>query len=60
MQSCNGSDGASVMSDDRHSSGSYASTALRSLLCMLPFNLRFGHESAAHDRSDVADDEELI
>jgi hypothetical protein len=60
MQSGNGSDGASVRSDDRNSSGSYTSTALRSLLCMLPFNIGFGFDSAARDRSDVADDEELI
>jgi hypothetical protein len=48
------------MSDDRNSSGSYASTALRSLFCMLPFNIGFGFNSTIHDQSDVADDEELI
>lgn len=60
MQGGNGSDGASVMSDDRNSSGSYTSTALRSLLSMLPFNLGFGFDTNTRNRSDVADDEELI
>jgi hypothetical protein len=57
MQSGNGSDGASVTSDDRVSSGSYTSTALRSLFCMLPFNIGFGIDTTVHNRSDVADDE---
>ncbi|CAF4077538.1 unnamed protein product, partial [Rotaria sordida] len=60
MASDNGSDNASVISDDRNSSGSYASTALRSLLCMLPFNVGFGFHSTTHDRSDIDDDEEII
>lgn len=60
MQSGNGSDGASVTSDDRNSSGSYTSNALRSLLCMLPFNIGFGFDTTGHDRSDLADDEEII
>ena len=60
MRSGNGSDGASVASDDRHSSGSYASTALRSLLCMLPFNLGYGHPSTGLSRSDIIDDDELV
>jgi hypothetical protein len=60
MQSGNGSDGASVMSDDRNSSGSYTNTALRSLFCMLPFNIGFGSDTTVQDRSDVADNEELI
>jgi hypothetical protein len=58
MQSGNGSDGASVMSDDRNSSGSYTSAALRSLLCMLPFNIGFGQESTTQNRSDLMDDED--
>lgn len=57
MQAGNGSDAVSVMSDDRNSSGSYTSTALRSLLHMLPFNL--GFDTIVRGRSDVADDEEL-
>ncbi len=60
MQSGNGSDGASIKSDDRKSSGLYASTALRSLLCMLPFNIDFDFDTTVQDRSDIADDEELI
>ncbi|CAF0823207.1 unnamed protein product [Rotaria sp. Silwood1] len=52
MEKGNGSDDASVISDDRNSSGSYASSALRSLFCMLPFNMGFGSHSTAHDRSD--------
>jgi hypothetical protein len=60
MQSGDGSDGASVMSDGKNSTGSYASAALRSLLCMLPFNLGFGFHSNIRDRSEVGDDEELI
>jgi hypothetical protein len=60
MQSGNASDGASIMSDDRKSSGSYASSALRSLLCMLPFNIGFGFNSNVQNRSDAVDDEELI
>jgi hypothetical protein len=60
MQSGNGSDGASVMSDDRNSSGSYTNTALRSLFCMLPFNIGFGSDTTGHDRSDATVDEEII
>jgi hypothetical protein len=60
MRSGNGSDGASVASDDRHSSGSYASAALRSLLCMLPFNIGYGHQSATQSRSDIIHDDELV
>jgi len=58
MQSGNGSDGASAISDDIKSSVSYASTALRSLLCMLPFHIHSGGDSNTHDRSDVADDDD--
>ncbi|CAF2345788.1 unnamed protein product [Rotaria sp. Silwood2] len=60
MESENGSDDASVISDDRNSSGSYASTALRSLLCMLPFNMGLNFHLTTHDRSDVGDDDEII
>ncbi|CAF3874574.1 unnamed protein product, partial [Rotaria sp. Silwood2] len=60
MESGNGSDDASVISDDRNSSGSYASTALRSLLCLLPFNMGFNFHSTAHDQSDLGDDDEII
>ncbi|UJR27967.1 hypothetical protein I4U23_009225 [Adineta vaga] len=61
MQSGNGSDGASVISDDRKSSGSYANTALRSLLCMFPFHIGLGMDSTpSYSRSDVANDDELI
>ena len=60
MRSGNGSDGASVASDDRHSSGSYASAAFRSLLCMLPFNIGYGHQSTGLSRSDIIDDDELV
>ncbi|CAF1034626.1 unnamed protein product, partial [Rotaria sordida] len=45
-------------SDDRNSSGSYASTALRSLSCIMPCNIGFGFRSTAHDRLDIDDDEE--
>lgn len=45
MQSGSGNDGASVRSDDSKSSGSYASTALRSLFCMHPFNIGFGFDT---------------
>ncbi len=60
MQTGSGSDAASVISDDRNSSGSYTSNALRSLLCILPFNMGFGFDTVGHDRSDLADDEEII
>lgn len=60
MRSGNASDGASVASDDRHSSGSYASAAFRSLLCMLPFNIGYGHQSTGLSRSDLIDDDELV
>ncbi len=60
MQSGNGSDGASAISDDIKSSVSYASTTLRSLLCMLPFHIHFGGDSSTYDRSDVADDDDEI
>ena len=59
MQSGNASDGSSIMSDDRQSSGSYASSALRSLMCMLPFNIGFGSESTAYDQSEFVNDEEF-
>ncbi|CAF3534518.1 unnamed protein product [Adineta steineri] len=61
MQSGNGSDVASAISDDRKSSASYTSAALRSLLCMFPFHIGFGtNTTPTHERSDAADDEELI
>ncbi len=60
MQSGNGNDGGSVMSEDRQSAGSYTSSTLRSLFCMLPFNIGFGSDTTVQDRSDVADNEELI
>ena len=56
----NTSDGASIRSDDRKSTRSYASSALRSLLCMLPFNIGFGFNSTVQNRSDVADDDEEL
>lgn len=59
MQSGNVSDGNSVMSDDRKSSGSYTSSALRSLMCMLPFNIGFSSESTTYDQSEFTNDEEL-
>ncbi|CAF2572187.1 unnamed protein product [Rotaria sp. Silwood2] len=60
MESGNGSDDTFVISNDRHSSGLHASTALRSLFCTLPFNIGFGFHSTAHDRSDVDDDDDEI
>ena len=49
-----------LMSDDRNSSGSFASSALRSLLNLLPINIGYGFNATGHDRSDVTDDEEII
>jgi hypothetical protein len=55
MQSGHINDTISSISDDQHSSGSYASTALRSLLCMLPFNINLGHELIDGSRSNPTD-----
>ena len=57
MQSSDTSAGTSAISDDRNSSGSYASAALRSLFCMLPFNLSIGQGlTSLSNRSETMDD----
>lgn len=60
MKSGKGSDTASVGSHETNSSGSYANTTLRSLLCMLPFNLGSAFDSITHDHSDASTDDEII
>lgn len=61
MQSGNGSDGASAISDDRGSTGSFTSSTLRSFLCLLPFHIGFGTDTTpTYNGSDVAADDELI
>jgi len=57
MKSVETSNGASGVSDDRNSTGSYASAALRSLFCMLPFNLSSGQGlTNLSNRSETVDD----
>lgn len=57
MQSIENSGGTSGVSDDRNSTGSYASAALRSLFCMFPINLSIGQGlTNLSNRSETVDD----
>ncbi|CAF1528076.1 unnamed protein product [Rotaria magnacalcarata] len=58
METGTGNDDRSISSDDRHSSGSYASSVIRSMVSMLPFNMSFGFNSNSRDRSDVDDNDD--
>ncbi|CAM4903671.1 unnamed protein product [Rotaria socialis] len=58
MEAGTGSDDRSNSSDDKHSSGSYASSVIRSMVSKLPFNMIFGFNSNSRDRSDVGDDDD--
>ena len=60
MESGNANDGGSVISDDRNSAGSFASSAFCSFRCMFPFNIGFGSNTNGHGRLDLDDDEEIV
>lgn len=59
MKAWSGSEDGSMKSDDRNSSGSYASAALHSIFSMLTYNIGLGSNSTNSNRSD-ADDENMI